>query len=273
MQRIDSGSCSVVGAAVPPSSNSRNCCAACFLSGGRSRGLQARIEDGAVGTVPFHGQRPGLLLLGECRQCVSDDQRAMADRDGGSVDERQPVLGRKLDRRKSGHRQRIAGWQSLAPILGLAFADQHAAKRRHQHEVAGADRAERRHDRMDAGVQRGDQRGDDAWRNAGAADRQHGCARQHRRPDDIHRQRIADRAAAPLQQLALEGARIAADRRTEIGAEAGVQSVDGLAGCGGTVEHARAPCADALHHGRRDLDLASFAGDRRDVLDTECPRR
>ena len=62
---------------------------------------------------------------------------------------------------------------------------------------------------MDAGIQRGNQRGENFGRDAGAADRQHRRAGEHDRANDIGRQRIADRAAAPFQQLALEGSCIA----------------------------------------------------------------
>ena len=106
--------------AVPPSSSSRNCCAASTCPAAGRAACRRGSRMLRLAPYPSMPSAAGLLLLAECRQCVSDDQRAMTGRHGGSIDQRQPVLGRERDRRKSGHRQRIAGRQSLAPILGFA---------------------------------------------------------------------------------------------------------------------------------------------------------
>ena len=62
---------------------------------------------------------------------------------------------------------------------------------------------------------------------------------------------------------------VAGHRGAEIGAEAGVQSVDRLAGCGSAVEH-RARLAQALHHGGAISTVRPCAGDRADVLDANA---
>ena len=71
MQRIDSGSCKVVGAGVLVAGKQiAQAFGRQLLAGGRPRQMQARIEDRAVGAEPFHGQRAGLLLLREGGQRV-----------------------------------------------------------------------------------------------------------------------------------------------------------------------------------------------------------
>ena len=71
MQRIDSGSCNVVGAARAAGKQVAQLPRRLLLSGGGPGRLQARVEDAAVGAESFHGQRAGLLLLAECRQRVA----------------------------------------------------------------------------------------------------------------------------------------------------------------------------------------------------------
>ena len=66
MQRIDSGSCKAsADAARRRRRAGRATPRRLLLPGGRACGLQARIEDAAVGAESLHGQRGGLLLLAE----------------------------------------------------------------------------------------------------------------------------------------------------------------------------------------------------------------
>ena len=102
---------------------------------------------------------------------------------------------------------------------------------------------------------------------------QHGGAGEHRRAHDVGRQRLADRAAAAFEQLPLEGAGIAADGGAEIGAEAGVQPVDLLAGGGDLVEHATRPAQRAPSTAGAISTLRACAGDRGDILDADARRR
>ena len=151
-QRIDSGSCRVVGeGCASPSRSRRSFAAASWPNAGRaacSRG--SRI--GAVRAKSFHGQRSRLLGCGRGGKRVIGHQSAVTGGNGGGVDQRQPVLWRQL-RRQPGRCKRLARRQATALGFRLALADQHPRQRRHQHQVAGADRAQRRHDRMHAGVQ------------------------------------------------------------------------------------------------------------------------
>ena len=102
MQRIDSGSCKVVGAGA--SSRVKQFAQTLrrlFLAGGRPSRVQARIEDGAGWrrSLPWSGA--GLLLLREGRERVVRRPARRAGGDGRGVDQRQPVLGRKLDGREA----------------------------------------------------------------------------------------------------------------------------------------------------------------------------
>ena len=88
MQRIDSGSCNVVAVAVPPRKQVAQLPRRLLLSRGGPGCLQARVEYAAIGAESLDRQRTGLLLLAERRERVAHRERAVADRAGGSVDQR-----------------------------------------------------------------------------------------------------------------------------------------------------------------------------------------
>ena len=103
-------------------------------------------------------------------------------------------MGARLTGARPRHRQRLGSRHAPALIVGFAFADQHAGKRRHQHQVAGADRAERRHHRMDAGIERIDQRDEDTRatgpnRRPPASQRGRTSSRARSRPARLRRPR------------------------------------------------------------------------------------
>ena len=203
MQRIDSGSCKVVGAgslvareqvaqglrrllpvrrpAAPPAGADRGWC-------GWRRCLpwSARRPAAAGRARPAHRRTASAPLPAETAEALISDS---------------PSLGARLTGREAGHRQRLGRRHALGPD----------SRPRLRRSAGGASAVIST--RSPAPIEPSD--GITGWtpalsaatsaaktcgRNAGAADRQHRRAGKHRRPHDLDRQRLADRAAAPFEQ-------------------------------------------------------------------------
>ena len=123
-----------------------------------------------------------------------DEQRALADRDPVGRHEREPVLGRELERRDAGAAQRLGAVDDLAADLGAPAADGHERDAGHQRQVARPDRARLGDDRVHARVEHRGQRVGRRRAGPRAAAGDPVQAHGHRRAHDLRRQRRPDAA-------------------------------------------------------------------------------
>ena len=181
------------------------------------------------------------------------------------LDEREPFLGLRDDRREARARQRVRRGQQLAVELGLAAPDHDDRDRGHVHEVARADGAGARHDRVHARVEHRDEQPHGFEREARTAARSAADAGEHRGAHVLGVERGPDAARMGVDHLPLVALQhVELDAVVAHVAEAGVEAVD-QALAGDEAVDDRAAREDPRLDLGRELDRRELARDAHDV--------
>ena len=193
--------------------------------------VNARIERTVAAARGVDGQRANDQRRLEHR--LEGEERVQRERGRRlrAVDEREAFLGAERERRDAGRKQRFAGGPTGAVDDELALADQRERHVRERREVAGCtDRPLLGHVRNQSRVVHGDQRIDDGLAHARGAARERGGLQREHQAHDRSRQRRADAGRMRAHEVELQRGHVGvADARAREPAEAGVETVHGLA--------------------------------------------
>ena len=276
-QRSDSGSCTRRAApgchSALPASSVVNRAAISDLSGRGMRRLHARVERAQVGAKAFERQRRGDVQRIQRVRAVVHHQRRVPDGRGVRADQRKAVLGRRAHRLQAGPRSAAA---PAAPRRDTPRSPGRSAAGRDA--TAGARSATPIEPRLGTtgctpAFSMRDERVEHAGRNAGAAHRHAGGAREHHRAHHIGREARADADGARLHGALLVGGEIVrGDRLAGIGAQRGIDAVDRRAGLRERSTTARAAVTRA-RAAAIERDRCSGAGHAHDVGDRARPCR
>ena len=203
-----------------------------------------RIRQRALDRFERHGtddQRGGKDVL-RPEQCA----QPQSGRHLGTVEQRQPFLGREHERLNAGAAQPIPRGQALAPDPDLAHPDQGCRQVCERRQIPrGADRALGGNTGVDARIDQRKQGFDHLGAHTRAAPSQADGLEDHHQPNDLVGKQRTGTGAVREHEVPLQLAEpIGGDGLMDKFAEAGVDAVGN-----------RAPLEDSGHHPVRGLDL------------------
>ncbi len=221
------------------------------LAACRPRRLHAWIERREVRAESLEAQRGGHVERVECAAAVVHDERGVTDRRGVRADEGEPVLRGKRYGDEPGASERLRRRHHVVVELRVTFTDQHHRHVRERSEIGDADGAARRHDRMHARIQHRDEHLQHRGRDAGAAARHAGRAREHGRTHDVARMARTHADGARPNRAKLVGVALRRrDRLSGVGAERGVEAVDRRIAGSDACRRPRGPASRVPSHRR-----------------------
>ena len=208
------------------------------LPSGRAQRCDAGVEDRRIRSVTLGRKRRGVDREEHEAGRVGQRDRGVSHRHRARVAERVAILDPEPRRRESRSRQRLSSGKPLVVVPRFAAADRDRSYVRREAEIRSTDGAPPWDDGRHAPLDHGEQHVEERRRDSGTSLRQPDTAHDQRGAADPLGEGLAHADRPTAYELLLELLELRSwDAEADVGAEAGVETVDGLVSRGVALDH------------------------------------